>query len=65
MIAPWREGDVKHYRLYKLATHGGRIVKGKDIDAADDGEAMREAVADDDCPVCEVWTGTKKVGSID
>ena len=65
MITPRREGNVKHYRLYKLATRDGRIVKGKDIDAADDAEAMREAESDDDCPVCEVWTGTKKVGSVD
>lgn len=56
---------MKHYRVYKLADRDGRIVKGKDVHAADDQEAMQEAVADEDCPVCEVWQGPKKVGSID
>ncbi len=55
---------MKHYRVYKLAKPEGGIVKGKDVLAADDREAMREAVDDDDCPICEVWQGAKKVGSI-
>lgn len=54
---------MKHYRVYKLGRRGD-IVKGKDVVAADDGKAMQEARDDDDCPVCEVWQGTKKVGSI-
>jgi hypothetical protein len=55
---------MKHYRVYKLAKPEGGIVKGKDVEAPDDHEAMQEAVADEDCPICEVWQGTKKVGSI-
>lgn len=56
---------MKHYRVYKLATPKGRIVKGKDIEAASDAEAMRKAEADEDCPICEVWQSTDKIGSID
>ena len=56
---------MEHYRVYKLRGHGGRIVNGKDISAPDDTAAMQEAEADADCPVCEVWTGARKVGSVD
>jgi hypothetical protein len=55
---------VKHYRVYKLSERDGGIVKGKDVVAPDDPEAMQAAVEDEDCPVCEVWQGTKKVGSV-
>jgi len=56
---------MKHYRVYKLAAHQGRIMKGKDIEAVDDSEAMEKAAEDEDCPICEVWQSTKKVGSVD
>lgn len=56
---------MKHYRVYKLREPQGRIIKGKDVEAHDDREAMQQAQDDDDCPVCEVWQGTKMVGSID
>lgn len=56
---------MKHYRVYKLRAPNGRIVKGKDLLAAGDGEAMHAVEADEDCPVCEVWQGTKKVGSVE
>jgi hypothetical protein len=56
---------VNHYRVYKLDAPRGRIIKGKDLEAGNDAEAMHEACADPDCPVCEVWRGAKKVGSID
>lgn len=56
---------MQHYRVYKLDEDSRRIVKGKDMEAPDDTEAMKAAEADDDCPVCEVWEGTHKVGSID
>jgi len=56
---------VNHYRVYKLSDRDGRIVKGKDLSAPDDAGALREAEADADCPTCEVWTGVRKVASID
>lgn len=55
---------MTHYRLYKLRGAKGRIVKGKDLEAANDGAAMRAACADADCPVCEVWRGAEKVGDV-
>ena len=55
---------MKHYHVYKLAEPEGPIIKGKDVHAADDDQAVEEAKADEDCPVCEIWQGVKKVGSI-
>lgn len=54
-----------HYRVYKLSERTGRIVKGKDLDAADDAAAVKAAEQDNDCPACEVWRGAKKVGSVE
>ena len=56
---------MKHYRVYKLREPSGRIIKGKDIHASDDSEAMHQACEDPDCPICEVWQGAKKVGTIE
>ena len=56
---------MAHYRVYKLSEPGGRIVKGKDLQAPDDTAALDEARDDPDCPVCEVWQQAKKVGKID
>lgn len=55
---------MTHYRVYKLRGAKGRIVKGKDVEAADDDAAMRAANADVDCPTCEVWRGAQKVGDV-
>ena len=55
---------MKQYRVYKLGETDGRIVKGKDVEAADDSEAMKQAQEDEDCPICEVWQSTKMVGTI-
>lgn len=55
---------MTHYRVYKLRGPKGRIVRGKDVEAANDGAAMRAADADADCPVCEVWRGDRKVGDV-
>ncbi len=55
---------MKHYRVYKLNEPEGRILKGKDVNDADDQQALEQAEKDEDCPVCEVWQGTKKVGEI-
>ena len=56
---------MKHYRVYKLAGPQGGILKGKDMQAEDDAQALHEACEDPDCPVCEVWQGTRKIGSIE
>lgn len=55
---------MTHYRLYKLDRKGGRIIKGKDLEEANDEAALCEAHQDPDCPECEVWQSARKVGSI-
>ena len=55
---------MKHYRVNKLAKAGGEIVKTKDVLASSDKQAVENARADSDCPVCEVWQAGQKVGSI-
>jgi hypothetical protein len=59
------EGLVEHYRVYKLDKPKGRIIKGKDMLASGDAEAIHKACADPDCPVCEIWRGAKKIGDIE
>jgi hypothetical protein len=56
---------MDHYRVYKLSGRGGRIVKGKDMHAENDASAMHQACEDPECPVCEVWRGARKVGSVE
>lgn len=55
---------MKHYRINVLAKPGGKIVKKKDVLAADDRAAVERAKASDDCPVCDVLRDGKVVGSI-
>lgn len=55
---------MKHYRVNKLAKRDGGVVKRKDILARDHKDAVQTARADEDCPICEVWHGGQKVGSI-
>ena len=56
---------MKHYRVNKLDRPGGKIVKRKDVLANNDRQAVADAAADDDCPVCEVWVSGQKLGTID
>jgi len=55
---------MKHYRVNKVTEPDGKVLKKIDILASDDREAMKRAEADDDCPVCDVYQGGAKVGSI-
>jgi hypothetical protein len=55
---------MRHYRINKVSRPGGAIVKKKDILAASDGQAIKEAADSDDCPVCDVYRDGEKVGSI-
>lgn len=56
---------MKHYRVYKLDGPSGQILKGKDMHATDDAQAMHDACEDPDCPVCEIWQGRRKIGTVD
>jgi hypothetical protein len=55
---------MRHYRVNKLDSPEGEIVKRKDILANDDAQAVARAQSDDDCPVCDVWRDGRKIGSI-
>jgi hypothetical protein len=55
---------MKHYRVNKLAKPGGQVVKKKDILANNDQQAIATAEQENDCPVCDVWQGGEKIGSI-
>ena len=58
------EGLMQHYRVNKVTEPEGKVLKKKDILAADDGEAMNRAAQDDDCPTCDVYRSGSKIGSI-
>jgi hypothetical protein len=55
---------MKHYRINKLTRPGGHVLKKKDVLAVSDSQAIADAAASDDCPVCEVLRDGKEVGSI-
>jgi hypothetical protein len=55
---------MRHYRVNKLATVGGDVVKRKDILANNDSEAVARVEDDSDCPICDVWRDGQKIGSI-
>jgi hypothetical protein len=55
---------MRHYRVNKLATVEGEVVKRKDILANSDREAVARVQDDVDCPICDVWRDGQKIGSI-
>ena len=55
---------MKHNRINKVAKPDGATLKSKDILASGDGEAVKRAEQDDDCPVCEVYRDGRKVGQV-
>ena len=55
---------MKLYRVNKLAKPGGAVVKTKHVLASNDRQAVADARDSDDCPVCDVLSDGKKVGSI-
>jgi hypothetical protein len=55
---------MRHYRVNKLATVGGEVLKRKDILAKDDREAVARVEKDADCPICDVWRDGQKISSI-
>lgn len=58
------EGRMKHYRINKLSAPDGAVIKKKDTLAANDREAVAQAVASGDCPVCDVLRDGRVVGEI-
>lgn len=52
---------LAYYRLYRLAEPGGRFVGFEEIDAPDDGEAVRLAEGHVGKQPLELWCGKRKV----
>lgn len=52
-----------HYRLYFLNA-AGNIIRANDIDVADDDAAKDAARILDHAHHIEIWTGTRKVGTV-
>jgi hypothetical protein len=57
-------GDMKLYRIDKLARLGGMVIKKKHILAQSDRQAVAEAEASEDCPICDVIRDGEKVGQV-
>lgn len=55
---------MKLYRVNKVSAANGEILKTIDMLANDDRQALRAAAEKDDCPVCDVWSEGRKVGSV-
>ena len=55
---------MKLYRVNKLATPDGPVIKKKDVLAANDKQAVKDAADSDDCPICDVLRDGQKVGSV-
>ena len=55
---------MKLYRINKLSRPDGHVVKKKDVLATSDAQAVKDAAASDDCPVCEIMRDGKRIGSV-
>jgi hypothetical protein len=55
---------MKLYRVEKLAKPGGAVVKKKHILAPSDRDAVEQAEASDDCPICDVLHNGQTVGHV-
>jgi hypothetical protein len=55
---------MKLYRINKLAKLGGIVVKKKHILAQSDTQAVKQAEASDDCPICDVVRDGQRVGQV-
>ena len=55
---------MKLYRVDKLTKPGGSVIKKKHILAPNDREAVNQAAASDDCPICDVLHNGEPVGHV-
>ncbi len=55
---------MKLYRVNKLAKPGGAVIRTMHMLAADDRAAVRDAREILDCPICDVLSDGRRVGSI-
>jgi hypothetical protein len=55
---------MPNYRLYRLDTND-RIMDALEFEGPNDDAAVAEAVRVDHAAVIEIWSGARKVGSVD
>jgi hypothetical protein len=55
---------VKLYRINKVTKPGGIVLKKKHVLAASDSDAVRQAAASPDCPICDVHRDGNYIASI-
>lgn len=55
---------MRHYRINKVTSPGGTVLKKKDVLAASDHEALKRAEESPDCPTCDVLRDGEPIGSI-
>lgn len=55
---------MKHYRIEKVASLGGEVLKKKDILANSDHEALERAGHSADCPICDVRKDGRVIGTV-
>jgi hypothetical protein len=55
---------MKLYRVDKLAKRGGAVIKKKHILAHSDRQAVQQAEASEDCPICDVLRDGERVGQV-
>jgi hypothetical protein len=55
---------MRLYRINKVTSLGGSVIKKRDVLANSDGEAMGTARDSIDCPICEVLRDGKPVGVV-
>jgi hypothetical protein len=63
-IRPKGIRNVKLYRINKVTKPGGIVLKKKHVLAANDGDAVRQAAASPDCPICDVHRDGTYIASI-
>lgn len=55
---------MRLYRINKVSSLGGNVVKKKDVLARSDREALDRARESPDCPVCEVLRDGQPIGVV-
>ena len=55
---------MKLYRVNKLAKPNGKVIKTKHVVANNDRQAVQDAAESDDCPICDVYSDGRRIGSI-
>lgn len=55
---------MRLYRINKVASPGGSVLKKKDVLARSDREALDRAKDSPDCPVCEVLRDGQTIGFV-